>query len=318
MSLVEARQLEVAVGVCTYRRASSLLRTLEHVGESIARCGRRAAVIVVDNDGQDPEVEAAVRAWAARSGIELVFAVESEPGIAAARNRVFGLAGERGARFLAMLDDDEWPDPRWLSALLEAQERSGAVVVGGPVEPVFPPSTPDLARYRRYWSVKPQLLDGRPFVFCTCNFLIDLRAISDVPRPLFDPRFGLSGGGDTVFFRGLFFAGHAMDWSDEALVLEEVPPSRASIAWIRTRRFRVGNHAVHWERLGSPGHRSALKTLGLALRLPIYPLLGRERESPLLGWLLEYDKLRGRVAAHLGRTFVEYGRSTTTGSKACG
>lgn len=310
----------LAIGICTYRRADSLMRTLEHVAASLrqAGIGRDAArVIVVDNDGGDPRLAGRVARLAEERGLSVVCEVEREPGIAAARNRVFALADACGARFMAMLDDDEWPSPGWIGALLETQASSGATVVGGPVSPVFPAAQSELARFARYWSVMPQLLDGQPFVFCTCNFLIDLEAIRDRPRPLFDPAFGLSGGGDTVFFRTLFYDGHRMAWSERALMYEEVPPSRASTRWIRTRRYRVGNHAVHWERVGHAGWRSLAKTLGLTARLPIYPLLGREPESRWFGWLLELDKVRGRYAGHFGRTFVEYARPAGGEEKAC-
>jgi succinoglycan biosynthesis protein ExoM len=147
--------------------------------------------------------------------------------------------------------------------------------------------------------------------------LIDLHALRDRPRPLFDAGFGLSGGGDTVFFRSLFYAGLQMAWSDQAIVSEEVPPSRASTAWMRTRRFRVGNHAVQWETRDAGTVRPALKTLGLIARLAIYPLLLREPESMVFGWLLEFDKVRGRIAAHLGTGVVEYARPGQLPTKAC-
>ena len=54
--------------------------------------------------------------------------------------------------------------------------------------------------------------------------------------------------------------------------------------------------------------RPVLKTLGLVLRLAIYPLLGREPEARLAGWWLEAAKVRGRVAAHRGWQVVEYAR----------
>jgi succinoglycan biosynthesis protein ExoM len=162
------------------------------------------------------------------------------------------------------------------------------------------------------------LLHGKPFVFCTCNFLIDLGAIRAAPRPLFDPAFGLSGGGDVVFFRGLFFDGHPMAWAESALVYEEVPPSRASLQWMRTRRFRVGNHAGTWETRDRGRLRATLKTIALTVRLAIYPLLMREPEARGVGWLLEMDKVRGRWDAHRGSLFVEYGRSEVPANgKAC-
>jgi succinoglycan biosynthesis protein ExoM len=306
----------VAVGVCTYKRLPLLRRTLAHVGTAAAAAGQAVHLIVVDNDGSDAAVGEAVMAFAASSGLNVHYLVESTPGIAAARNAVFGQAQRLGVRFMAMLDDDEWPDPQWIVALLKAQSQSGASVVGGPVRPVFPEAAAHLRRFARYWSVEPQLLHGKPFVFCSCNFLIDLAAIAEEPRPLFDQEFGLSGGEDTVFFRKLFFKGHPMSWSDEALVFEEVPEARASFDWMRRRRFGVGNHAVRWERMGGR-FRTALKTLGLTCRLAIYPLLRREPESPLVGWLLELEKVRGRYAAHFGGVFMGYARPDGSPNKAC-
>lgn len=310
-------QNSVAIGMCTYKRVDSLMRTLAHCADAVATLGHVVPIIVVDNDGTDPAVGERVRAWAAQAGQTVHYLIEPTPGISAARNAIFTQADALGVRFLAMIDDDEWPSPQWLVALLATQSQTGAVVVGGPVRPVFPDSASHLRRYARYWSVQAQLLNGKPFVFCSCNFLIDLQAIAQEPRPLFDDAFGLSGGGDTAFFRKLFFNNHPMSWTEDAWLYEEVPAARASFKWMRQRRYRVGNHAVRLESMGSIKGKSFLKTLGLTVRLGIYPLLQREPESPWVGWLLEFDKVRGRYASHFGRTFVEYGRSPSASQKAC-
>jgi len=280
--------------------------------------GRPIDLIVVDNDGSDPAIAELAARHAANTGLDLHFVVEPTPGIAAARNAIFARADTLGIRFLAMIDDDEWPSPQWLIALGARQVETGAHIVGGPVAPVFPENARQLEAIARWWSVGPQLLQGKQFVFCTCNFLIDLDAIRKHPRPLFDPLFGLSGGGDTVFFRGLFFAGHPMAWADNAGVFEDVPPSRASLSWMRTRRFRVGNHAATWETRDQGRIRAIAKSLGLTARLVIYPLLNREAEARWLGWLLEFEKIRGRWNAHQGMLFMEYARSDTSPlAKSC-
>ncbi len=308
----------LAVGLCTYKRRVSLERTLEHIAIAAKQVAQSPVVIVVDNDGNDPAVAEAVTKFAEDSGLAVRYRIEQTPGISAARNAIFDEAALVGARFMAMIDDDEWPSPGWLSELLQTQRTNSAVVVGGPVRPVFPDNATHLRQYSRYWSVQRQMLEGKPFVFCTCNFLIDLQAIASVPRPLFDEEFGLSGGGDTVFFRSLFFAGHAMAWSEDAWIYEEVSQSRATFKWMRQRRYRVGNHAVRWESIGGNSLRSFAKTLGLTGRLPFYPLLRREPESTMVGWLLELDKLRGRWKAHFGGVFVEYARPAKPGDKPCG
>ena len=302
------KQSSLAVGLCTYKRLTSLIRLLDHIAISAEHAEQFPIIIIVDNDGQDPNVSSAVRAFSNRSGLAVRYRIETKPGISAARNAVFEEAQLLDIRFMAMIDDDEWPSPIWLKQLLAVQVANEAVVIGGPVRPVFPASAFELLKYERFWSVDKQFLNGKLFVFCTCNFLVDLAAITSEPRPLFDEEFGLSGGGDTVFFRKLFFAGYNMAWADEALVYEEVPDNRASFTWIRQRKFRVGNHAVRWENLDSGKLRSWLKTMGLTARLFIYPLFRREPESPFIGWLLELDKIRGRYAAHFGDVFVEYAR----------
>ena len=307
----------VAVGLCTYKRPDGLMRALDHIALTIADLDQPVSIIVVNNDADDRHVEPLVRAFSTRTGIPVLYETEPTPGISAAREAIFARAESIGIRWLAMLDDDEWPTPQWLRSLLTIHVETKASVIGGPVEPVFPEGQEQLQRVKRYWSVGPQLLDGRPFVFCTCNFLIDLQRLRDRPRPLFDAAFGLSGGGDTVFFRSLFYGGLQMAWAPQAIVQEEVPPSRASVAWMRTRRFRVGNHAVQWETRDVGAARSALKTMGLVVRLAIYPLLRREPESMMFGWLLEFDKVRGRIASHLGTGVVEYARPGQPLTKAC-
>ncbi len=297
-----------AIGIATYRRPAGLARAIDHVAAAVAQAGGGAVLIVVDNDGSDPAVAEVAARHAAAGGLALDFSVEPRPGIAAARNAIFARADALGVRRLAMLDDDEWPLPGWLAALEARMDHTGVAVVGGPVVPVFPAGAARLQRIARFWSVQPQALAGRPFVFCTCNFLVDLHAIRDHPRPLFDDRFGLSGGGDTVFFRSLFHAGHAMAWARDAVMEEDVPPSRASVAWMRTRRFRIGNHAVNWEVRDHGWLRPLAKTCALSLRLAIYPLLGREPEARLWGWVFELDKVMGRWNAHRGRLFMEYAR----------
>jgi succinoglycan biosynthesis protein ExoM len=298
----------IAVGVCTYKRPAALRRALEHIVAAARQLDEPVLIIVVDNDGHDGRVQALTQDLAASSGVALRYRIEKQPGISAARNAVFDEAQRAGARFLAMVDDDEWPTLPWLAELLRTQAATRASVVGGPVDAVFSEAAAGMRRYAAFWSVQPQRIDGRPFVFAGGNFLIDLHAIADVPRPLFDDALGLAGGEDTMFFRGLFQRGLAMAWAETAQVFEEVPDARATLAWLRPRRFRVGNSAVRAESHGGHGLRSFAKTLGLTARLAIYPLLGREPGAPWLGWLLECDKVRGRYAAHVGRVTLEYAR----------
>lgn len=296
------RPLRLGVAVCTYRRPEGLARLLAALPAGLAGAPDAPVVLVVDNDGADPRVAETV---AAAEGLNVRLVVEPAPGISAARNRAFAEAEAAGITTLALIDDDEWPEPGWLAALLARRAETGASVVGGVVLPELPEA---LARWRRFWSVLPQVRNGRPFVHATSNVLFDLAALRDLPRPLFADAHGLSGGGDVVFFSRLFERGVAMTWAEDAVVRETVPPERASVAWLARRRRRVGNHMVMDEERRQGRLRPVLKTAGLIARLPVYPLLGREPEAPVLGWRMEAAKLGGRIAAHRGLRSYEYAR----------
>ena len=295
----------LGVAICTYRRPDGLARLLAALPEGLAGVAEPVMVVVVDNDGGDPRVAEVVAA----AGLDVRFAVETRPGISAARNRALALAAGAGVRWLALIDDDEWPEARWLAALLARRDETGAAVVGGVVEPCFPAGAERLARFRRFWSVLPQARGGRPFVHATSNVLLDLAALRGLA---FDEAHGLSGGGDLVFFSRLFERGVPMAWAESARVREEVSRERASLAWLARRRRRVGNHMVMDEEARQGRLRPVLKTLGLLARLPAYPLLGREPGARLLGWRMEAVKIAGRLAAHRGRRSYEYARDGVT------
>jgi succinoglycan biosynthesis protein ExoA len=298
----------VAVAVCTYRRPAGLARLLATLPEG---CGARwpVPVFVIDNDGHDPEIVEIVAREHTQARADIRLVVEPSPGISAARNRALAEAEAAGIDRLAMLDDDEWPLAGWLEALLARQTATGAAITGGIVRPHFPASMPrNLRRLEHLWSVRPQSRGGAPFVHATSNVLLDLTQLRDVLRPIFDPAFGLSGGSDLVAFSRLARLGKPMAWAEDAVAIEAIPPARATLAWLRQRRFRVGNHMAldDAERLG--GFGACLRTAGLLARLPVYPLLGREAAAPLLGWRLETAKIRGRLAAHRGLKVHEYAR----------
>jgi succinoglycan biosynthesis protein ExoM len=298
----------VAVCVCTYRRPAQLARLLE----SLASMTRPPATIfvVVDNDGGDPEVERLVARFRNASGAQVEYVLEPEPGISAARNTAFVTARSLGTAAIAMIDDDESATSDWLMKLLETRFATGAAVIGGPVQPVFPVQHHQLLKYERLWSVEKGWLDGRLYVSCTCNCLIDLSAAAALGDKPFPIDFGLTGGEDAVFFRRLHYAGVCMAWSEKAVVFEHVPEDRANIAWIRRRWYRQGNVAVRCERAVRAPRATPplLKSVLLCLRLLIFPLANRAVLGCGLLWLLEAERIRGRLAAHLGACYQEYGR----------
>ena len=128
-----SRPLFVSVVVCTRNRS-------EVLKESSAALWRmdyppdRWEVLIVDNHSSDDTLTVARDIASMHPGRVQVIE-ERELGISVSRNA--GIQRARG-EVIAFLDDDSFPEPGWLSALVEVLTREPeALVVGGPVEPWF-------------------------------------------------------------------------------------------------------------------------------------------------------------------------------------
>ena len=142
------------------------------------------------------------------------------------------------------------------------------------------------------------------------NALIHTRVLADVDPP-FDERMSLAGGEDTLFFLRLTRAGRKIVWSDEAVVWEYIPQSRARAQWILKRVYRTSNTWGFCERELEPGARTmaleaakggARIAFGAAL-LPVAWLFGRHmvvRSLYYMAWGA------GNLTGILGLRYYEY------------
>ena len=122
------------IAIPTFKRPSELRHLLETLAKLVQR--QDVMVLVADNDGGAAE-GVAVAAALQRDGYPLPFSVlrVAEPGLCSVRNAICDVAmADPAMRFIAMIDDDEWPQPGWLDALLACQAQVGADVVAGPVD----------------------------------------------------------------------------------------------------------------------------------------------------------------------------------------
>jgi glycosyltransferase involved in cell wall biosynthesis len=198
---------------------------------------------------------------AARSGLRwpLDYAVEPRRGISHARNRALARVPP-GSDWVAFLDDDEVPDPRWLAELLATQRATGADVVAGPVVPFFEEAVAPWIESGGFFEPRRHA-DGAaiPHAF-TGNVLLRRALLEDARlQPAFAERFALLGGEDRHFFERVRRAGYRQHWADRAVAREWVPASRANARWLVRRQFRVGNALAFIE--GEVGRRSWLRRL---------------------------------------------------------
>lgn len=234
--------VRVAVCVATYGRPDGLGRVLDGmrnlaVGPPGADCPISIRAVVIDNDPAGPG-RGICEGRAADFPLGLRYEIEPRRGITFARNRAVTNAGT-DVDFLALLDDDEVPEPGWLAALLRVQSAYDADVVTGPVVPFFPVAPAQWIREGRFFD-RPRYSTGHALAHALTGNVLVRRGVFERTGP-FDDRFALTGGEDLQFFRRAAAAGNRIVWADDALVEEWVPLSRANLQWLLRRAFRSGS-----------------------------------------------------------------------------
>lgn len=229
----------ISIGVITRQRPEGLRRLLESLKslEFTIDPAPTLSVVVVDNDANGsakPICDAIdITPW------PLLYIVEKRLGIPYARNAVLR-ESRNNCDFIAFVDDDEVVGPTWLAELLDAQRRSQADVVAGPVLPRFVDSPPKWVVEGGFFD-RPRYTTGdRLRHVATGNVLVRSDSINKADM-WFDNRFALTGGSDTHFFMRLASTGAVMVWSDEAVVHESIPASRLRMRWLLQRAYRGGN-----------------------------------------------------------------------------
>jgi glycosyltransferase involved in cell wall biosynthesis len=271
--------LEVEIVVCipTFRRPASLRRTLRSLSDQ--RTLFRFGCVIVENDTGDC-AGAAVAAEFIENGLLLGCCVlEPRRGNCMAINSAFTAARDAfpRARYLAMIDDDEFADGEWLASLVETAERTGADVVGGPVFPQFELSGKSyLAKHPSFQP--PYDRSGKvPIIYGTGNCLIRRTVFERLETPLFDLSFNYLGGGDTDFFSRCRAIGLQFYWDQSAAIFECVPLRRTRLSWLAARGLRIGaiNYLVERKRAKTTSRRMAITCKSLAilclssLRVPV-------------------------------------------------
>jgi succinoglycan biosynthesis protein ExoM len=212
----------------------------------VRRAPPHLSVVIVDNEGSE-QAKTLCDQFARASDVAIRYVHEPKRGISHARNRCLDEVAA-DCDFIAMVDDDEIPDPDWIEQLLEAQEYSGADVVEGRVVPVFPDGAPDWIVQGRYFGwhhdlnsahtpgqrVYPELDEAR-----TNNVMVRCAAVRELGLR-FDPRLTLTGGEDIVFFRAIESAGYRIVYAADACAREMIPLERTTLRYLWRQWYRVG------------------------------------------------------------------------------
>lgn len=273
----------IAICVSSYRRPQGLFALLGALdGLAFDAAAPEIFVVVVDNDasGSARAVCENARSWLR---YPLRYTLEKRRGIPIARNAA--VAAALDSDWIAFVDDDETPEPRWLEELLRVQHEQAADVVTGPVVPRFAEDPPRWIAEGRFFASEP-LPEGTPRnTAYTNNVLVRTRDLLALAS-LFDERL-VPNGEDTELFGRLAEGGARVVWAPGAVVHELVPAERACLGWVLRRAFHIGVAASNIARLRRPLRQAAPYAIahGLwciskgLLTTPIAALGGRTAEA---------------------------------------
>ena len=290
----------VIICIPTFKRPKMLARLLDKI--AALETDAAVAVLVADNDA---EGHAGFDLCNTMQGYRwpLTAVIARLRGIAQVRNTLIENALKTDAQFIAMIDDDEWPQRDWISQFLKTAHETQADVLQGSI--LFgQTSAADGHGDIRRPTGPIAMLQGAG------NLLIRRAILIEMTAPWFDPQFALSGGEDQDFFVRLQRAGKRFAWSDEARAHGDVPDTRASLGWLLRRAYSVGNSDMRVLLKHRPGPaRLAAEILKIAGSLLLSPLAAailavspNRRAIPLQ----KLFRAAGKLSAMFGARYNEY------------
>ena len=293
--------MKTVICVCTYKRPEGIGILLQALTQLEGT--KDIEICVVDNDVAG-EGAAVCNSLSADYPFPVHTMVEPQLGISPARNAVVTYALRLQPVFLAFLDDDERPEPQWLSELLRVQSITGADAVGGPTLSEFPDNVPERVKQNPYFGADLGFTDTqRCQLQAAGNFLIKADVINTMAPTFFHPAFAQSGGEDLAFFTQLGKNGANMHWAANAIVREAVPANRLTQSWMKSRVINIANSRVRVMQLLEPGpiaafirgiKTAALGTVAFLSSLTAVALPNKREQARMLRW-----QFWGKLSAHL-------------------
>ena len=288
-------RLTITITIASAGRPS-LARTLKSLA-AMTRPNDLLIDIVIADDSAEGKVAAIVASCGSLHFPVRVLPVAAR-NVSVARNACLDAAT---GDLIAMVDDDEWVAVDWLMRMLAAMREFDADCVFGPVHPVYPVGTPA-------WIVaaNPLHVDwghrGRRVQVGRSGNTLVRRAMISQAGTRFDVSLGRTGGEDTLFFNALSRAGAVMVVTDDAIVQEDAPPTRVTLAYFRHRAVRTGqiygrfviatNALGRFARAKFYAAAAVKATVGLGVAAVLWPFdRARALKFAMRGWM-NIGKLR--------------------------
>ncbi len=238
----------LTIAICTYNNANRLPRLIAELRKQ--RCPIPFEILVVDNNSSDT-TQMVIDNLKTIDGPPLRSVVEKKQGIPFARNRAIEESLE--SKYLFFIDDDELPQPGWLSSAVSLFHKEHAQCVGGRIQCVFDPVK------RPHW-LEDELLgflgevDHGPGAFIiknkqtpvwTGNIAYDISVFKIPEKYRFDVRYnrkgkGIGGGEDVIMFHTFLKDGIKMLYCPEMIINHYIEPWRLKRRYFLKLHFNTG------------------------------------------------------------------------------
>jgi succinoglycan biosynthesis protein ExoM len=225
-----------SVCIATFKRPVLLRKLIQSLFDQKSIDDTKLEIIIVDNDVEKSAKEI-VAEFSDTSSVTISYYEQPIQNISLTRNMAID---KSSGRYLAIIDDDETADKHWIRNLIDAIIRFDADAVFGYVLPVFPHNSPVWLQQREVYFLPMGKTGDPPSSFPTTNCMIKSDKVNQF-NVRFDPKYGLSGGGDQVFFRLLSTYGAKYVICREAITYEIVPAHRTKLKSICSRNIQKGN-----------------------------------------------------------------------------
>ncbi len=236
----------ITVALCTHNHADRLPRTLADLGK-LTQPSSPWEILLVDNASTDdtPALLADSAWWP--HGVSVRIVREKRLGLSNARNRAIK---EAQGKYLLFVDDDETPDPHWLTAYEHDMLAYTPDALGGRIDVLFehgerPPWLQDelLGFLGRLDHGEGCWLNDPDTPFYGGNFAVRVDIFPQVGE--FNAELGRkgeinTGGEDTEFYRRLITSNYRVRWVPGAIINHRIRADKLWKSYFLDLHYRQG------------------------------------------------------------------------------
>ena len=299
----------ISVCIASYNRPVLLQKLLDSLEDQATDDKFKYSIVVVDND-KNLTAQNVVLSIAQNAPISIQYYSEPIQNISLARNLLIKMSK---GNLIAFIDDDEFAEKDWLLNLYGTMKKYNCQIVNGPVCPFFDPVIPIWIKRTKYFDPQEVKTGASSYKICaTGNCLIDRVVFDKFPDP-FNPKFGLTGGEDTDFFKRAKELNISFCWCNEAIAYEYIGPNRAQVQYIVRRSFSGGNSFIRL-RVENKGldvrvYNFLLSFFKLIIFFPLSPLfllLGIVNPQYLVLFIVKIAGFVGQMSAIFNIKYFQY------------